>query len=161
MKRKTGIAVLTFIGASTLAGYGVGMSGVAANRTERSGSAVLVLSPYAGAPYTAATNGAYRPSELTYVTEYGTISDVRYEQWSEEIAEGDGLYSDNTCDPTCADANYESARVHFVLDDPVEACGARFFTSLAITPVEGEIGPFEVTIGPPDFKGPDDAEPCS
>jgi hypothetical protein len=122
------------------------------------GDAVQVLDPYAGM-YALATSGKVRPATLDGVSEYGSIKGITWSSWTGTSAKGHGSYSDNTCRPDCASAHYVIADIDFTLSLPVISCGKWFFTKLDYTPVGGG-APGSLTIGPPDYKGPDDSEPC-
>ncbi|QIS21524.1 hypothetical protein [Nocardia terpenica] len=77
-----------------------------------------------------------RPSEivLTCADANHSVSDITWESWTSDSAQGSGTENKNTCEPSCAEGQHLSAPVTIRLSNPADGV----FTQLEITQHDGK-----------------------
>jgi len=75
-----------------------------------------------------------QPKELTvYCADGGQIiQDIRWFNWTELSATGEGTAFTNTCDPNCADGRIERSKVKITLLDVEDVDGISLYTTLQL-----------------------------
>ena len=80
-----------------------------------------------------------RPEEIMLTCADGgmIVTDIRWQTWSSKQALGTGIYSQNMCDPNCAEGSRVDAPVTIKLSDPFEYKGRNILKTLDIQAVGG------------------------
>ena len=77
-----------------------------------------------------------RPTEYV-ATEFTTFSDMEWEEWSDQVARGEGEILGTWCmDQGCQDDPYD---VEIELSDPVEVDGTTYFSTYTITDYDDDM----------------------
>ncbi|MEY2814656.1 MAG: hypothetical protein RIS05_404 [Actinomycetota bacterium] len=84
-----------------------------------------------------------RPEQLTkYCADAGVvIYDITWERWGYNGAEGKGTYSENLCEPNCAEGKFETAPVDIYLSGIEVIEGKRILRYLSANTRNGELLP--------------------
>ena len=79
-----------------------------------------------------------QPKELTlYCADAGQIiQDIRWFNWGDQSATGEGIVYTNLCDPNCADGTIARSKVKFTLLEPRDINGMSVFSMIQLLYVE-------------------------
>ena len=88
-----------------------------------------------------------RPEEIMLTCADGgmIVTDIRWQTWSSKQALGTGIYSQNMCDPSCAEGSRIDVPVTIKLSEPFEYKGRNILKTLDIQAVGGRELPNEGT----------------
>ena len=88
-----------------------------------------------------------RPEEIMLTCADGgmIVTDIRWQTWSSKQALGTGIYSQNMCDPSCAEGIRVDVPVTIKLSEPFEYKGRNILKTLDIQAVGGRELPNEGT----------------
>ena len=75
------------------------------------------------------------------------IEKIRWSSWSKEGATGTGIFSENLCDPSCAEGQRVEASVNLKLSDLTEQDGKYYLRSLDVSTTDGKDFPWGRTNG--------------
>ena len=80
-----------------------------------------------------------RPEEIMLTCADGgmILTDIRWQTWSSKQALGTGIYSQNMCDPSCAEGSRIDVPVTIILSEPFEYKGRNVLKTLDIQAVGG------------------------
>lgn len=80
-----------------------------------------------------------RPEEIMLTCADGgmILTDIRWQTWSSKQALGTGIYSQNMCDPSCAEGSRIDVPVTIKLSEPFEYKGRNVLKTLDIQAVGG------------------------
>jgi hypothetical protein len=86
----------------------------------------------------------YKPESITITCADGGIfvEKIQWNTWSEEGATGTGIYSENLCQPNCAEGKRVSAPVSLTLSNLTEHKGKFYLRTLDITTSDGKDFPW-------------------
>ena len=81
-----------------------------------------------------------RPEEIMLTCADGgwLVTDIRWQTWSPKGASGTGIYSENQCEPSCAEGQRVEAPVKVYLSNLVKLSGKIYLRTLDITTVDGK-----------------------
>jgi hypothetical protein len=87
---------------------------------------------------------AYKPESITITCADGGIyvEKIKWITWSKEGASGSGIFSENLCNPSCADGRRIEAPVNLRLTNLTEQNGKYFLRTLDITTTDGKDFPW-------------------
>ena len=82
----------------------------------------------------------YKPESITISCADGGIyvEKIKWASWSQEGATGSGIFSENLCEPSCADGKRVSAPVNLSLSNLTEQNGKNYLRTLDITTSDGK-----------------------
>jgi hypothetical protein len=83
---------------------------------------------------------AYKPESITITCADGGIyvEKIKWSTWSKEGATGSGIFSENLCDPSCADGQRVEAQVNLRLTNLTEQNGKNYLRTLDISTANGK-----------------------
>jgi hypothetical protein len=86
----------------------------------------------------------YKPENITITCADGGIfvKKIRWSIWSKEGAMGIGIFSENLCEPNCAEGKRVTAPVNVRLSNLAEHKGKYYFRSLDISTPDGKDFPW-------------------
>jgi hypothetical protein len=117
-------------------------------------SAALVVSLFSGQKTSIPTSkqiltwdcetAVYKPESMTITCADGGIyiEKIRWTTWSPEGATGIGIYSENLCEPNCAEGNRVNAPANLKLSNLTEQDGKHYLRTLDITTQDGKDFPW-------------------
>jgi hypothetical protein len=87
---------------------------------------------------------AYKPERITITcADRGIyVEKIRWSTWDEKGATGLGIYSENLCEPSCAEGKRETAPVNLILSNLTEQNGKYYLRTLDITTSDGKDFPW-------------------
>ena len=85
-----------------------------------------------------------RPEEIMLTCADGgmIVTDIRWQTWSSKQALGTGIYSQNMCDPSCAEGVRVEASVNLKLSDLTEQGGKYYLRTLDVRTTDGKDFPW-------------------
>ena len=85
-----------------------------------------------------------RPEEIMLTCADGgwLVTDIRWQTWSSKQALGTGIYSQNMCDPSCAEGVRVEASVNLKLSDLTEQGGKYYLRTLDVRTTDGKDFPW-------------------
>ena len=91
----------------------------------------------------------YKPESITITCADGGIfvEKIRWSTWGEDGATGIGIYSENLCEPNCAEGKRVSAPVNITLSNLTEQNDKYYLRTLDITTSDGKDFPWGRTNG--------------
>ena len=91
----------------------------------------------------------YKPESITITCADGGsfVEKIQWSTWSKEGATGTGIYSENLCEPNCADGNRVTAPVNLTLSNLTEQNDKYYLRTLDITTSDGKDFPWGRTNG--------------
>jgi hypothetical protein len=91
----------------------------------------------------------YKPESITITCADGGIfvEKIQWSTWSKEGAVGTGIYSENLCEPSCAEGKRVTAPVKLTLSNLTKYKGKIYLRSLDITTSDGKDFPWGRTSG--------------
>ncbi len=92
---------------------------------------------------------AYKPESITITCADGGIfvEKIQWSTWGQKGATGIGIYSENLCEPNCAEGKRVSAPVNITLSNLTEQNDKYYLRSLDITTFDGKDFPWGRTNG--------------
>jgi hypothetical protein len=86
----------------------------------------------------------YKPESITITCADGGIyvEKIKWNTWSKEAAIGSGIFSENLCEPNCAEGKRVEAMVRLSLSDLTEHRGKFYFRSLDLSTLDGKDFPW-------------------
>ena len=86
----------------------------------------------------------YKPERITITCADGGIyvEKIRWNTWDQEGATGLGIYSENLCEPSCAEGKRVMAPVNLTLSNLTEQNGKYYLRTLDITTSDGKDFPW-------------------
>ena len=86
----------------------------------------------------------YKPESISITCADGGIyvEKIRWSSWSQEGAVGIGIFSENLCEPSCAEGQQEEAQVNLRLSNLTELNGKYYLRTLDITTSDGKDFPW-------------------
>jgi hypothetical protein len=86
----------------------------------------------------------YKPESITITCADGGIfvEKIQWSTWGQKGATGIGIYSENLCEPNCADGNRVTAPVNLTLSNLTEQNGKYYLRTLDITTSDGKDFPW-------------------
>ena len=117
-------------------------------------SAVLAVSLFSAQESTTVTpeqvltwdceSSEYKPESITITCADGGIylDKIRWSSWSQEGATGIGIFSENLCEPSCAEGQQEEASANLRLSNLTERSGRYYLRTLDITTSDGKDFPW-------------------
>jgi len=86
----------------------------------------------------------YKPENITLTCADGGIfvEKIRWSTWGEDGATGIGIYSENLCEPNCAEGKRVTAPVNLILSNLTVQNGKYYFRTLDITTSDGKDFPW-------------------
>ena len=86
----------------------------------------------------------YKPESITITCADGGIfvEKIQWSTWSKEGAVGTGIYSENLCEPSCAEGKRVTASVNLTLSNLTEQNGKYYLRTLDITTSNGKDFPW-------------------
>ena len=86
----------------------------------------------------------YKPESITITCADGGIfvEKIQWSTWSQEGATGTGIYSENLCEPNCAEGERVTAPVKLTLSNLTEYKGKIYLRTLDITTSDGKDFPW-------------------
>jgi len=87
----------------------------------------------------------YKPESITITCADGGIfvEKIRWSTWSKEGATGTGVYSENLCEPNCAEGKRVTAPVKLTLSNLTEYKGKFYLRSIDISTQNGKDFPWD------------------
>ncbi len=70
------------------------------------------------------------------------VEKIQWDSWSQEGATGRGIFSENLCDPNCAEGERVTAPVNLTLSNLIEQNGKYYLRTLDITTSDGKDFPW-------------------
>ena len=91
----------------------------------------------------------YKPESITITCADGGIfvEKIQWSTWSQEGAAGTGIFSENLCQPNCAEGKRITAQVILTLSNLAELKGKHYLRTLDIRTVDGKDLPWGSTNG--------------
>ena len=91
----------------------------------------------------------YKPESITITCADGGIyvEKIRWSSWSQEGATGIGVFSENLCEPSCAEGQRVEAPVNLRLSNLTEQNGKFYLRTLDISTSDGKDFPWGKTNG--------------
>ena len=85
-----------------------------------------------------------RPEEIMLTCADGgmIVTDIKWQTWSSKQALGTGIYSQNMCDPSCAEGVRVEASVNLKLSDLTEQGGKYYLRTLDVRTTDGKDFPW-------------------
>ena len=85
-----------------------------------------------------------RPEQLTkFCADAGVlVYDIKWKSWGYNGAEGTGTYSENLCEPNCAEGKRVSAPVNLTLSNLTELKGKHYLRTLDVATSDGKDFPW-------------------
>ena len=85
-----------------------------------------------------------RPEEIMLTCADGgmIVTDIKWKTWSSKQALGTGIYSQNMCDPSCAEGVRVEASVNLKLSDLTEQGGKYYLRTLDVRTTDGKDFPW-------------------
>ena len=117
-------------------------------------SAALAVSLFSGQETSAPTpkqiltwdceTATYKPESITITCADGGIyvEKIQWRTWGQEGATGTGIYSENLCEPNCAEGKRVTAPVDITLSNLTEQNGKHYLRTLDITTSDGKDFPW-------------------
>ena len=86
----------------------------------------------------------HKPESITLTCADGGIfvEKIQWSTWGQEGARGIGIYSENLCEPSCADGKRVTAPVNLTLSNLTEQIGKYYLRTLDITTPNGKDFPW-------------------
>jgi hypothetical protein len=86
----------------------------------------------------------YKPESITITCADGGIlvEEIRWSTWGEDGATGLGIYSENLCEPNCAEGRRVNAAVKLTLSNLTEQNDKNYLRTLDITTSDGKDFPW-------------------
>jgi len=86
----------------------------------------------------------YKPESITITCADGGVfvEKIQWNTWSKEGAAGTGIYSENLCDPNCAEGKRVTAPVKITLSNLTEYKGEIYLRTLDIVTLDGKDFPW-------------------
>jgi hypothetical protein len=80
-----------------------------------------------------------RPAEIMLTCADGgmVVTEISWQTWTQSVASGNGIYSENLCEPDCADGTRVEVPVTVKLSEPFEYKGRNVLRRLEITAETG------------------------
>ena len=80
-----------------------------------------------------------RPAEIMLTCADGgmVVTEINWQTWTQSGASGNGIYSENLCEPDCADGSRVEVPVTVILSEPFEYKGRNVLRRLEITAETG------------------------
>jgi len=75
------------------------------------------------------------------------VENIKWSTWSQEGATGSGIFSENLCEPSCAEGKRVTASVKLTLSNLTEQNGKSYLRTLDITTSDGKDFPWGRTDG--------------
>ncbi len=87
---------------------------------------------------------AYKPESITITCADGGlfVENIKWSTWSKEGASGVGTFSENLCEPSCADGKRVEAQVNLRLTNLTEQNGKYYLRTLDISTANGKDFPW-------------------
>ena len=84
-----------------------------------------------------------KPKSITLTCADGgmVVTDITWDNWSAQGAQGSGIYLENNCEPDCASGTYSKTQVAITLTNLVEFDKKYFLKDLAIKAIKGQTFP--------------------
>ena len=81
-----------------------------------------------------------KPKSITLTCADGgmVVSDITWDSWSAQGAQGSGIYLENNCEPDCASGTYSKTQVAITLTNLAEFDKKYFLKDLAIKAIKGK-----------------------
>jgi len=81
-----------------------------------------------------------KPKSITLTCADGgmVVSDITWDKWSAQVAQGSGIYLENNCEPDCASGTYSKTQVDISLTKLIEFDKKYFLKDLAIKAIKGK-----------------------
>jgi hypothetical protein len=81
-----------------------------------------------------------KPNSITLTCADGgmMVTDITWDSWSAQGAQGSGIYLENNCEPDCASGTYSKTQVDLFLTNLVEFDKKYFLKDLAIKAIKGK-----------------------
>lgn len=85
-----------------------------------------------------------KPNSITLTCADGgmMVTDITWDSWSAQGAQGSGIYLENNCEPDCASGTYSKTQVDISLTKLIEFDKKYFLKDLAIKAIKGKNFPF-------------------
>ena len=86
----------------------------------------------------------YKPESITITCADGGVfvEKIQWSSWSQDGATGTGIYSENLCEPNCADGERVTAPVKLTLSNLTEYKGKIYLRTLDISTTDGKDFPW-------------------
>ena len=86
----------------------------------------------------------YKPESITITCADGGIfvEEIQWNSWSKEGATGKGIYSENLCEPSCAEGKRVTAPVKLTLSNQTEYRGKIYLRTLDVATSDGKDFPW-------------------
>ena len=80
-----------------------------------------------------------RPAEIMLTCADGgmIVTEISWQTWTKSVASGNGIYSENLCEPDCADGSRVEVPINVKLSEPFEYKGRNVLRRLEITAETG------------------------
>ena len=75
------------------------------------------------------------------------VEKIKWSTWSQESATGSGIFSENLCEPSCAEGKRVTAPVNLILSNLTEQNGKYYLRTLDITTSDGKDFPWRRAAG--------------
>ncbi len=97
----------------------------------------------------------FKPETLMIMCADGGIyiEKIHWDSWSQEGATGRGIFSENLCDPSCAEGERVTASVKLTLTNLTELEGKYYLQTLEIGTLDGKNSTFDLRAMSGNFNG--------